>query len=184
MGSINPQGGTRDGADIVGGGIGEGPGPDIMTAATLDGNKVMSSDGEHVGKISDIMLDVRGGRIAYAVLSEGGFLGMGSKLHAIPWNALTLDTAEKCFYVDIAAQRLKDDPGFDKDRWSSMADEAWGTSTHSYYNRHHPRQESFSFCMMHEGVGLGSDDTEFVAPLLIPTVVVPVNRSRSVVFVW
>src|SRR5258707_9031396 len=126
MGSINPQGGTRGGADIVGGGIGEGPGPDIMAAATLDGNKVMSSDDEHVGKISDIMLDVRGGRIAYAVLSEGGFLGMGSKLHAIPWNALTLDTAEKCFYVDIAAQRLKGDPGFDKDRWSSMADEALG----------------------------------------------------------
>jgi hypothetical protein len=95
----------------------------------------MSSDGEHVGKISDIMLDVRGGRIAYAVLSEGGFLGMGSKLHAIPWSALTLDTAEKCFHVDIVAQRLKDDPGFDKDHWPSMADEAWGMSTHSYYNR-------------------------------------------------
>jgi hypothetical protein len=46
---------------------------------------------------------------------------------------LTLDTAERCFYVDIAAQRLKDDPGFDKDRWPSMADEAWGMSTHSYY---------------------------------------------------
>jgi len=135
MGSINPQGSTRGGADIVGGGIGEGPGPDIMAAATLDGNKVMTSDGEHVGKISDIMLDVRGGRIAYAVLSEGGFLGVGAKLHAIPWSALTLDTAEKCFYIDIAAQRLKDDPGFDEDHWPSMADEAWGTSTHSYYNR-------------------------------------------------
>jgi hypothetical protein len=56
MGSINPQGGAQRGADIVGGAIGEGPGPDIMTAATLDGNKVMSSDGELVGKISDIML--------------------------------------------------------------------------------------------------------------------------------
>jgi sporulation protein YlmC with PRC-barrel domain len=135
MGSINPQGAARGGADIVGGGNGEGPGPDIMAAATLDGNKVMSADGEHVGKISDIMLDVRGGRIAYAVLSEGGFLGMGSKLHAIPWSALVLDTAEKCFYVDISAQRLKDDPGFDKDHWPSMAEATWGTSTHSYYNR-------------------------------------------------
>src|SRR3978361_1787163 len=95
MGSINPQGSARGGADIVGGGIGEGPGPDIMAAATLEGNKVMSADGEHVGKISDIMLDVRGGRIAYAVLSEGGFLRMGSKLHAIPWSALTLDTVER-----------------------------------------------------------------------------------------
>ena len=54
MGSINPQDSTRGGADIVGGGVGDGPGPDIMAAATLDGNKVMSSDGEHVGKISDI----------------------------------------------------------------------------------------------------------------------------------
>lgn len=135
MGSINPQGDTRGGANVIGGGIGEGPGPEIMAAATLDGNKVMSSDGEHVGKISDIMLDVRSGRIAYAVLAEGGFLGMGANLHAIPWNALTLDTDQKCFYVDIAAQRLKDDPGFDKDHWPTMADTKWGATTHSYYNR-------------------------------------------------
>ena len=135
MGSINPQGATRGGAKIVGGGVGEGPGPDVMAAATLDGTKVMSSDGEHVGKISDIMLDVRNGRIAYAVLSEGGFLGMGANLHAIPWSALTLDTDQKCFFVDITAQRLKDDPGFDKDHWPSMADPVWGESTYNYYNR-------------------------------------------------
>jgi sporulation protein YlmC with PRC-barrel domain len=135
MGSINPQGSTRGGAGIVGGGVGDGPGPEIMAASTLEGDKVMSSDGEHVGKISEIMLDVRGGRIAYAVLSEGGFLGMGSNLHAIPWSALTLDTTEKCFRVDITAQRLKDDPGFDKDHWPSMADSKWGISMHSYYNR-------------------------------------------------
>ena len=135
MGSINPQGGRASGAKIVGGGRGEGPGPEVMAAATLDGNKVMSSDGEHVGKISDIMLDVRSGRIAYAVLAEGGFLGMGATLHAIPWNALTLDTADKSFRVDIAAQRLKDDPGFDKDHWPSMADTDWATSLHAYYSR-------------------------------------------------
>jgi sporulation protein YlmC with PRC-barrel domain len=135
MSTLNPQDASRSGAQIVGGGVGDGPGPDVMAAATLDGNKVMTSDGEHVGKIADIMLDVRSGRIAYAVLSEGGFLGMGSTLHAIPWNALTLDTAEKCFRVDIAAQRIKDDQGFDKDHWPSMADTAWGTQMHEYYNR-------------------------------------------------
>jgi sporulation protein YlmC with PRC-barrel domain len=134
MGSINPQS-RKAGASIVGGGVGDGPGPDIMAAGTLEGNKVYSSDGEHVGKISDIMLDVRSGRIAYAVLSEGGFLGMGKNLHAIPWNALTLDTDEKCFLVDITAQRLKDDPGFDKDHWPLMADAKWSTSMHGYYNR-------------------------------------------------
>jgi sporulation protein YlmC with PRC-barrel domain len=106
-----------------------------MAAATLDGNKVITSDGEHVGKIADIMLDVRSGRVAYAVLSEGGFLGMGTTLHAIPWNALTLDTDEKCFRVDIPAQRLKEDPGFDKDHWPSMADATWGAQLHQYYDR-------------------------------------------------
>lgn len=134
MSMLDPQA-NSGGARIVGGGVGEGPGPEIMAADTLDGNKVYTSDGEHVGKISDIMLDVRTGRVAYAVLSEGGFLGIGDKLHAIPWGALTLDTAEKCFRVNIAAQRIKDDPGFDKDHWPTMADQAWGTQLHEYYGQ-------------------------------------------------
>lgn len=138
MGSMNPNtptGRTTDGARIIGMGTGEGPGPDVMAAATLDGNKVLTSDGEHIGKISDIMLDVRGGRIAYAVLSSGGFLGMGDDLHAIPWSALTLDTDEKCFRLDVNAQTIKDAPGFDKDHWPTMADSQWGTSVHEYYHR-------------------------------------------------
>lgn len=155
-----PSTGADTGAQIVGGGAGEGPGPEVMDAATLDGNKVVSADGEHVGKISDIMLDVRSGRIAYAVLSEGGFLGMGTTLHAIPWNALTLDTAEKCFRVDIAAQRIKDDPGFDKDHWPSMADETWGTQLHQYYNRqpYWTRADDLSGRDM-TGTGAGGPDT-------------------------
>jgi hypothetical protein len=81
------------------------------------------------------MLDVRSGRVAYAVLAEGGFLGMGSTLHAIPWSALTLDTDEKCFFVDITAEQIKNEPGFDKDHWPSMADAQWGATVHQYYNR-------------------------------------------------
>jgi hypothetical protein len=106
-----------------------------MAAATLGGDKVITSDGAEVGKISDIMLDVRRGRVAYAVLSEGGFLGMGTTLHAIPWSALTLDTDEQCFRVDITAQRLKDGPGFDRDHWPAMADPIWGAQLHQYYSR-------------------------------------------------
>jgi len=123
------------GAKIVGSTAGAGPGPDVMAATTLNGDKVMSSDGEHVGKIYDIMLDVRSGRIAYAVLATGGFLGIGETLHAIPWSALTLDAIDRCFVVGIPAQRLKDEPGFDKNHWPSMADEKWGTTVHHYYNR-------------------------------------------------
>lgn len=118
MTTLDPQepasAGTQ-GANIMGTGVGDGPGPDVMAASTLGSNKVISADGEHVGKISDIMLDVRAGRVAYAVLSSGGFLGMGDTLHAIPWAALTLDTDEKCFVLDALAERIKNAPGFDKD---------------------------------------------------------------------
>jgi sporulation protein YlmC with PRC-barrel domain len=125
----------EQGAGIVGMGVGDGPGPDVMAAATLDGNKVVTADGEHVGKISDIMLDVRSGRIAYAVLSEGGFLGMGTTLHAIPWGALTLNVDEKLFLVNLMAEEIKNAPGFDKDHWPSMADPTWGASVHQYYHQ-------------------------------------------------
>jgi sporulation protein YlmC with PRC-barrel domain len=128
--SVDGQG-TR----IVGSGVGDGPGPDIMAAASLDGTRVMSSDGEPIGKITDIMLDLRSGRVAYAVLSTGGFLGIGDTLHALPWGALTLDTDDKCFVLDAPADRIQNAPGFDKDHWPSMADTQWGAAVHEYYQR-------------------------------------------------
>src|SRR5438105_7274220 len=87
---------TAGGAAIVGSErrSSDGPGPEVMDADTLIGDAVVNSSGEDLGKIEAIMLDVTSGRIAYAVLSFGGFLGMGSKYFAIPWAALTLDTDE------------------------------------------------------------------------------------------
>jgi sporulation protein YlmC with PRC-barrel domain len=125
------------GAGIVGSGrdMANGPGPEVMAAATLDGDRVLSSDGHDIGKLKDIMLDVRSGRIAYAVLSSGGFLGIGDKLLAIPWGVLTLDTDRKCFVLSLTAEGVKNAPGFDKDHWPSMADTAWGAQLHQYYNR-------------------------------------------------
>ncbi|HYG31471.1 MAG TPA: PRC-barrel domain-containing protein, partial [Methylophilaceae bacterium] len=69
-----------------------GPGPRLMGADTLIGNDVANHKDEDLGDIKEIMLDVPNGRIAYAVLSFGGFLGMGNKLFAVPWEALKLDT--------------------------------------------------------------------------------------------
>ncbi|CAL8473614.1 protein of unknown function [Caballeronia sp. S22] len=64
---------AKSGANIVGSGVGDGPGPDVMAASTLEDTTVITSDGEDVGKIKEIMLDVRSGRVAYAVLWSGGF---------------------------------------------------------------------------------------------------------------
>lgn len=110
-----------------------GPGPDVMAASTLDGDKVYTTDGDDVGKIKEIMLDVRTGRVAYAVLSSGGLLGIGDKLLAIPWSALTLDTDRKCFLVAVSSERIKNAPGFDKSHWPTMADPNWAASLHQYY---------------------------------------------------
>lgn len=104
-----------------------------MAAATLTANDVMNSRGESLGDIEAIMLDVPSGRVAYAVLSFGGFLGVGDKLFAVPWRALKLDTDNRCFILDVDKDRLRDAPGFDKDHWLPMADTSWASRVHSYY---------------------------------------------------
>ncbi|WP_237881534.1 PRC-barrel domain-containing protein [Pseudomonas sp. PGPR40] len=111
----------------------QGPGPDLMGANTLIGNDVYNHNEEDLGDIKEIMLDVRSGRVSYAVLSFGGFLTMGEKLFAVPWNALTLDTVNKRFILNVEKERLENAPGFDKDNWPNMADESWATEIHSFY---------------------------------------------------
>jgi sporulation protein YlmC with PRC-barrel domain len=110
-----------------------GPGPTLMGADTLIGNEVYNQKEEELGDIKEIMLDMRTGRVSYAVLSFGGFLGMGEKLFAVPWNALTLDTKNKRFVLNVEKERLKRAPGFDKDKWPNMADQVWAKEIHSYY---------------------------------------------------
>jgi sporulation protein YlmC with PRC-barrel domain len=110
-----------------------GPGPHVMGANTLIGNNVYNSKAESIGDIKEIMLDMRSGRVSYAVLSFGGFLGMGEKLFAVPWSALKLDTENKRFTLDVDRAKLEAAPGFDKNHWPDMADSAWEQGIHSYY---------------------------------------------------
>ena len=112
----------------------EGPGPRIMAADTLEGDDVVNAQGEDLGEIKEIMIDVPSGRVAYAVLSFGGMLGLGDKLFAIPWHALQLDPENHRFVLDVDKERLKNAPGFDKDHWPAMADQSWATDIHSYYD--------------------------------------------------
>src|SRR3569832_1807484 len=106
MGSYKePSSIGQKGANIVGGGQtnldNTGQGPVLMSADSLTGDAVVSTTGEDLGEIEAIMLDVPRGRAAYAVLSFGGFLGMGDKLFAIPWDTLTLDADRECFFLDV-----------------------------------------------------------------------------------
>jgi hypothetical protein len=79
------------------------------------------------------MIDVNSGRTVYAVLSFGGFLKVGNKLFAIPWQALRLDAVNKQFILDVDKSVLERAPGFDKDNWPDMADPAFGTNVYRHY---------------------------------------------------
>jgi sporulation protein YlmC with PRC-barrel domain len=127
-----------------------GPGPALMGADTLIGDSVVNAADEDLGDIKEIMLDMQTGQVAYAVLSFGGFLGMGEKLFAVPWQALHLDTVNKRFVLDIDKDRLQNAPGFDKNAWPDMADAQWAQQIHSFY---------------------GTDPTRAGAPTMGPNVV-------------
>ncbi len=105
----------------------------VMSASSLSGDRVKNAAGEDLGKVKEIMVDVPTGRVAYAVLSFGGLLGMGDKLFAIPWDVLTLDEDKKEFLLNLDENILDNAPGFDKDNWPDMADRTWGSRIYSYY---------------------------------------------------
>lgn len=124
---------TRSSTAGAGPDASRGPGPHLMGADTLIGNDVYNKNDDDLGDIKEIMLDVRSGRVSYAVLSFGGFLGMGEKLFAVPWEALKLDTENKRFVLDVAKDRLDQAPGFDKGHWPDMADATWQQGIHAFY---------------------------------------------------
>jgi sporulation protein YlmC with PRC-barrel domain len=111
----------------------QGPGPHLMGANTLTGDDVVNHKNEELGSIKEIMLDMRTGKVAYAVMSFGGLLGMADKLFAVPWTALTLDTVHKRFVLNIVKEHLANAPGFDKDAWPDMTDSEWVNALHEYY---------------------------------------------------
>lgn len=107
--------------------------PEVLSATTIIGDEVRNSRGENLGEVEELMFDLDKGRIAYAVLSFGGFLGMGDKLFAIPWEALAVDTENERIVLDVEKEKLENAPGFDKDNWPHTSDREWMMEVHSYY---------------------------------------------------
>lgn len=112
--------------------------PTLLSAGTIKGDEVCNLKNETLGTIEEVMLDTHDGKIRYAVLAAGGFLGMGERLFAIPWSALTLDGPHHRFTLDVDKERLKNAPGFDKDAWPDWSDSTWSAGVDSYYGASHP----------------------------------------------
>lgn len=107
--------------------------PKALSASTLKGDGVVNARGEDLGKIEEIMIDINAGKVAYCVLSFGGLMGMGEKLFAIPWEAMTLDTDRKVFILNVDKEVLQKAPGFDKKDWPQVDAEDWLVGVYEYY---------------------------------------------------
>jgi len=111
-----------------------------IKASTIIGTRVVDTKGDKLGEIKEIVIDPRSGRVAYAVISFGGFLGLGTKLFAIPFSALVYKVTESDlvaseYVLDVTRERLQAAPGFDADHWPLMDDEKWHRDVHDYYER-------------------------------------------------
>jgi sporulation protein YlmC with PRC-barrel domain len=100
--------------------LGDDQQPRLMTASALCGNKVVNLQDETLGQIEEIVIDVPRGRIAYAAMGSGGFLGLGERLFALPWSVLRWDAGRQCFFMDARKALFENAPGFDKDHWPTQ----------------------------------------------------------------
>jgi hypothetical protein len=105
----------------------------IVDSSKIVGCKVENAQGENLGKIESLMLDLQGGRIAYAVLSFGGFLGMGQSYHPLPWKALTYDTGKGGYVVDLDKDRLQNAPSYAASETPDWSDPSYGRRIDDYY---------------------------------------------------
>lgn len=105
-----------------------------LSTSSITGTDVVNRDGENLGHIEDIMIDLSTGRILYTVLSFGGFLGIGNKLFAVPFDSFTIDKSNEKFVLDYDKDFLEKAPGFDKDNWPKTNDTDFNTRVYDYYS--------------------------------------------------
>lgn len=102
-------------------------------AKKILGEEVLDKKGEHLGKVEDLAIDFEQGRIRYAVLSFGGFLGMGEKRFAVPVQALKRFGDDDRLLLNVDREKLKSAPGIDKGEWPIMDDQPYVTSVYKFY---------------------------------------------------
>ena len=106
----------------------------LLSSSSIAGTDVKNLVGENLGEVKELMINTNTGKVEYAVLSFGGFLGMGDKYFAVPWNAFNVDRVEEELILDASKERLENAPGFDKDNWPSTAS-PYFKSVSDYYGR-------------------------------------------------
>lgn len=87
----------------------------LIAASRVEGTNVYNRQGESIGEIYDLMIDKKSGHVAYAIMSFGGFLGMGESYHPLPWSVLDYDESQGGYVVDLDKDRLTNAPNYGMD---------------------------------------------------------------------
>jgi hypothetical protein len=106
----------------------------LIGSDKVEGTPVYRSNGERVGQIERVMIDKLSGKVAYAVMSFGGFMGIGEDYYPLPWSLLTYNPALEGYEVNIGEQQLKDAPKYSKHESWDWSDRARGEKVYDYYN--------------------------------------------------
>ena len=109
-----------------------------IRASQLTGMNIQNTKGESVGEINDLVIDAKTGKVRYAAVTYGGFLGIGNKLFAVPFEAFKIghqsnDSDETVLVLDVTPQQLEGSVGFDEDNWPNFADKEYTAEIYKRY---------------------------------------------------
>jgi hypothetical protein len=105
----------------------------LIASNKVEGTPVYNRQGERLGTVYNFMVDKFTGQVAYAVMSFGGFLGMGESYHPLPWGVLTYDTNQAGYVVDLSREKLERAPSFPSTAAPDWSDPAYGRQIDEYY---------------------------------------------------
>jgi hypothetical protein len=104
----------------------------LIASDKVEGTAVYDRNGNRLGSVYNVMIDKYSGQVAYAVMSFGGFLGIGERYHPLPWRMLTYDTGQGGYVVDVSREKLEGAPSYTRDEtpWSRPD---YGRDVYSHY---------------------------------------------------
>ena len=105
----------------------------LISSDRVAGTEVYNHSGDHLGEIHEVMIDKISGKVAYAIMSFGGFLGMGESYHPLPWSSLKFDTTKGGYVVNLTKDQLKDAPSYEKNASPKWGDRNYENDLHTYY---------------------------------------------------
>lgn len=106
---------------------------DLIASDKVEGTAVYNRNGDKLGSVYNLMVNKRSGQVAYAVMSFGGFLGVGADYHPLPWNQLTYDTSLGGYIVDLTREQLEGAPTYSTSNTPTWEDPAYTRRIDDYY---------------------------------------------------